>query len=600
MMASNQTNRLKLKGMLSFFLDFPMQAVFTPMFKMHFLKALFVCAAACQFSVTADAQTRTQRTPPTRQTEAQVSQPSGRTTANDVEASVAEALAIIEANHAGQKKLDYNSLFKSTIDSMLSSLDPHSNYLDAAEFDQFRTQQSSRYFGIGATIGDLTDPDGKLIGTYIKATFDGAPAHRAGLRYGDRILEVNGVSMAGKPFGEVRDNLRGPRGTSAKIVVERNSSGMRETVEIIRDAVPQPSIAESYMIRPDTGYIGMTGGFNQTTSAEFREAMQKLRSKGMKRLVIDLRNNGGGLVREAFFVANTFIPRGQTIFTQKGRLEGTTDTYRSSNNSPDNTPLVVLVNRGTASASEILAGALQDHDRALIVGESTFGKGLVQNPFPLEYGSMLLLTIAKYETPSGRLIQRDYSDGSIYSYLTKGGTLREETETRRGGDVRKTDAGRDVYTGGGIDPDQVVKQATLDDETVRNQVKLVNPIFAFSLELVAGRVKGFETLRNEKGIRFGHDLADSELSISPELFETFKGFAAERYKVAPEIVQKEGDFVRRTLRTELVTAAYGTTTSLQVFNEFDPQLQNALDLFPQAEQLTKTKAAANASAVVDR
>jgi carboxyl-terminal processing protease len=188
----------------------------------------------------------------------------------------------------------------------------------------------------------------------------------------------------------------------------------------------------------------MTGSFNQTTYAEFRQAMAELKSQGMTQIVLDLRNNGGGLVNQALQVANTFLARGQNIFTQKGRLEGVESPYPAENSNPDTTPIVMLVNRNTASASEILAGALQDHDRALIVGENTFGKGLVQNPFVLEYGSMLLLTIAKYQTPSGRLIQRDYSDGNLYNYYTDGGSLRDEAASRPKGSESKTDLGRTV------------------------------------------------------------------------------------------------------------------------------------------------------------
>jgi carboxyl-terminal processing protease len=179
-------------------------------------------------------------------------------TMEKIESDVAEALTIIENSHVNGKKIEYNDLFKSSIDGMLHSLDPHSNYFDAKEFEQFRTSQNSQYFGIGATIGDLSDEKGNVIATFVKATFDGAPANRAGLRYGDKILEVNGTSMIGKSFSDVREFLRGPRGTSAKLVVERYGTGQRDTVEIIRDAVSQPSIAESYMIKPRVGYIAMT------------------------------------------------------------------------------------------------------------------------------------------------------------------------------------------------------------------------------------------------------------------------------------------------------------------------------------------------------
>ncbi|HEX6278795.1 MAG TPA: S41 family peptidase, partial [Pyrinomonadaceae bacterium] len=410
--------------------------------------------------------------------------------AEDIETDVAEALAVIENNYVTGKKINYNDIVKSSIDGMLHALDPHSNYFDAKEFEQFRTDQSSRYFGIGATIGDLSDPDGKVVATYLRATFENAPAHRAGLRFGDKIVEVDGKNVLGKAFPEVRNMLRGPRGTPVKLVVERHGTGHKETVNIVRDAVPQPSIPEAYMIRPGVGYISMTGGFNQTTYAEFVEAMKKLRAEGMKELVLDLKNNGGGLVSQAYRVANTFLSSGQTVFTQIGRLEGTSENYRAENSAPESIPVVVLVNRNSASASEILAGALQDHDRALIVGENTFGKGLVQNPFLLDYGSMLLLTIAKYKTPSGRVIQRDYSDGNLYDYYTNGGIGSEPGSEAPQGPEAKTDAGRTVYSGGGIKPDVAIKADTITADQVRSQSKLVSPIFAFTLDLAHGKIPG--------------------------------------------------------------------------------------------------------------
>jgi carboxyl-terminal processing protease len=515
----------------------------------------------------------------------------------NIEQDVAEALSVIESNHVVGKKMNYNEVFKSSIDGMLHTLDPHSNYFDAKEFEQFRTDQSSRYYGIGATIGDLSDEKGNVIATYIKATFDNAPAHRAGLRYGDKIVEVNGTSMLGKSFSDVRNFLRGPRGTQARLVVERYATGKRETVDIVRDAVSQPSISEAYMIRPGTGYIAMTGGFNQTTYAEFAQAMKSLKARGMKQLVLDLKNNGGGLVREAYRVANTFLENGQIVFTQKGRLDGATEPYKADNSNPERMPVVVLVNRNSASASEILAGALQDHDRALIVGENTFGKGLVQNPFVLDYGSMLLLTIAKYETPAGRLIQRDYSNEGLYDYYTNGGVKADDNETKAPkGPESKTDSGRSVYSGGGITPDVELKADTITIERARFQQKLFNPVFAFALELSAGRVKGYEASRIDQPIVFDYDLKETDFPVSDGLYQAFKNFAVQKYKFTPAQIDREREFVERGLRSELVTAAYGTTTSLQVSNEYDSQLKKAIELLPQARQLALDAARAKASA----
>ncbi len=514
-------------------------------------------------------------------------------TTDKIGADVAEALTLIQDNHVGGKKLDYNELFKSSITSMLHTLDPHSNYFDAKEFEQFRTEQSSRYYGIGASIGSLSDKDGKVQATFIRATFEGAPANRAGFRYGDKIVEVNGVSMLGKPSADVSTNLRGPRGTVAKIVVERYGTGKRETVEIVRDAVSQPSIPEAYLIRPGVGYIAMTGSFNQTTYEEFRQAMAELKAQGMTQLVLDLRNNGGGLVNQALRVANTFLSQGQNIFTQKGRLEGVESPYPAENKNPDTTPIVMLVNRNTASASEILAGALQDHDRALIVGENTFGKGLVQNPFVLDYNSMLLLTIAKYQTPSGRLIQRDYSDGNLYNYYTDGGSLRDDQTDRPKGAESKTDLGRKVYSGGGINPDETIKPQTITSEKARFQQKFNDPIFAFTLDLAFGKLAGFEDYKVDRAITFEYDLKNTDFKITDNLFQTFKKYAGEKYGLTAAQVDREREYIERILRTELVTAAYGTTTSLQVFNEYDTQLKKAIELLPQARQLALESAKNN-------
>lgn len=555
--------------------------------------SLSLCSILLIFALFSNAVPQTAGDGPKSQTKNQIvskTKNSNPVTAEKIEQDMAEALTIIQDNYVDAKSLDYNELFKSSIETMLHTLDPHSNYFDAKEFEEFRNEQSAQYFGIGATIGELRDKDGKTIATYIKATFEDAPANRAGLEYGDKILEVNGKSMLGIPQRDVSSNLRGPRGTLAKVTVEKGN-GKKQTVEIIRDAIPQPSIPEVYMIRPGVGYIAMTTGFYQTTANEFREAMKQLKAEGMTQLVVDLRGNGGGLVREANAIANIFLARDQVVLTQKGRYEGANQVYKSSNSSPDQTPIVMLVNRGSASASEILAGALQDHDRALIVGENTFGKGLVQLPFPLEYGSMLLLTIAKYETPSGRLIQRDYTSGSLYDYYTNGGSLRDENQTRKpNGQETKTDTGRKVFGGGGIMPDETIKQSTITAERGRIQSKLLDPIFAFALDVESGRITGFESFQTNRPILFDYNIKKTDFQITEPLWQAFKKFAAEKYKIQPAQADKEREFIERTLRTEFVMAAYGVQTSLQVFNDFDPQLNRAIELMPQAKQLAQDAA----------
>jgi len=500
-----------------------------------------------------------------------------------VKSDLNEALSVIQNNYIDGKKLDYNSIFKASINGMLNVLDPHSTYLDTGDFAAFKTEQRSEYYGIGATIGDLQQGD--LINTYIRATFQDAPASRAGLRFGDKITAVDGQSMKGKNFSEVRKFLLGPLGTVVKVTVEHAATGQSETVTITRDAVSLPSIPQAYMVRPGVGYVAMTGGFNTTTADEFQSALQDLHSKGMNMLVLDLRGNRGGLLIQAVRVANTFLQRGQLIVTQKGRIRGSTEPFEALNDTPDTVPLVVLVNGETASAAEIVAGALQDHDRALIIGESTFGKGLVQLPIQLEYDSALLLTIAKYFTPSGRLIQRDYSNGGFYDYYTKGGLSNDKVATPSlpAGPESHTDTGRAVYGGGGISPDEIAKPTRI----TAAEARLANPIFAFALELTTGRVAGLEKYKIQRPIEYNHDLQSTDFPVTDAVFAELKRFVAAKpiYKVTPEQLDRSRAFVERQLRFEFATAAYGSTAAVQVFNESDPQIARAVDAMPRAREL---------------
>jgi carboxyl-terminal processing protease len=509
-------------------------------------------------------------------------------TSEKIERDMAEAITLIQDKYVDGKSLNYNELFKSSIDGMLHALDPHSSYFDAKGAEEFRTEQSSQYFGIGATIGDVNENG--VISTYIKATFENAPANRGGLRYGDKILEVNGTSMKGKQFAEVRSFLRGPRGTVAKITVQRYGSSIPQTVEIIRDAVAQPSIPEAYLIRPGVGYIAMTGGFTQTTGDEFQAAFALLKKQGMESLVIDLRGNPGGLVRESLRIANTFLEEGQIILTQKGRSRGRAESTRSDNTNPDKTPIVLLVNGSSASASEILSGALQDHDRALVVGETTFGKGLVTNPFMLDYGSMVLLTIAKYQTPSGRILQRDYSNGGIYDYYNNSS---EEGDKKPKGIESKTASGRSIYGGNGIEPDEIVKPQTITREKALSQIKLSDSIVAFGFELSFGKAIGFENYKVDRESKFNHDILPNEFVVTDSVFEAYKKFATTKFKQSAALIEKEKAYVQRLLRTELVTAAYGSQTSFQVTNEFDNQLLRSIELLPKAKALAIAGAKAN-------
>lgn len=501
-----------------------------------------------------------------------------------IERDFDEALRVVQEQYIDGRKLNYNDVFKSSIIGMLRSLDPHSNYYDREEFDELKTDQRSEYFGIGASIQSYLRAE--QVDTYISATFEGSPAARAGLRFGDRIVEVEGVKMTGKSSLEVRDKIRGPRGSTVKLTLERAADKRIEKVDITRDAVPQPSIPDSYMLKPGVGYIDMTRGFNYTTTDELLEALERLHSKGMKSLVLDLRNNPGGFLDQAIHVAEVFLKNGQRILTQKGRNGQRDNIYESRNRNPDLTPLVILINENTASASEIVAGAMQDHDRALIVGQTSFGKGLVQSIIPLEYGAGLTLTSAKYFTPSGRLIQRDYSNGGFYDYYTHGGLGRENQKDQSGkpaGAEKKTDTGRAVYEGGGIAPDETANPRTVN----LTQRRLLSPTFLFAREIVNGRVRGFESNRTP-GIDYRNEPEVGNVRIPESLYKIFKDYVAAdpSFNLTAAQVDRYRSFVELELRFHLVTAGYGRVIADRVFiTTDDPQVAKAVDVLPKARDL---------------
>ena len=504
-----------------------------------------------------------------------------------VERDFDEALKLVEDQYVEGRKLNYNDVFKSSIIGMLRSLDPHSNYYDREEFEELKTDQRSEYFGIGASIQNYTYGDS--LDTYITATFDHSPAAKAGLRYGDRIVEVDGVKMTGKFSIEVRDKIRGPRGSTVKLTLERSADKKIEKVDIVRDLVPQPSIPDAYMLKPGVGYIDMTRGFNCTTTDELLDSLEVLHKRGMTSLVLDLRNNPGGFLDQAIHVAEVFLRSGQLILTQKGRNGYRDNSYESRNNAPDMTPLVILINENTASASEIVAGAMQDHDRAVIVGQTSFGKGLVQSIIPLEFGAGLTLTSAKYYTPSGRLIQRDYSDGGFYDYYTHGAGLGRDRPTEPAkptGQETKTDTGRAVFGGGGISPDENIGPRTVN----LTQRRLLSPTFFFSRELVNGRIRGFEASRIAR-IDFTHELQPNDLVITDALFKAYRDFVAKdpKLKTSVALIDRQRPFLEKELRFNLATAAYGRVMGDRVFiTSDDPQVAKAVDVVPKARNLTSS------------
>jgi carboxyl-terminal processing protease len=489
-----------------------------------------------------------------------------------------EALEIIRKNYVDGKTVDYNDLTKSAIDSMLHALDPHSNYYDAAEYQELLTDQQSEYFGIGATIANY-EKNGET-NTFVIATFPDSPAFRAGLRFGDKILAVNGENMVGKNSSVVRDKVRGKKGTLARILVERGDTRRQETVEIRRNRVPQPTIPDAYMLRDRIGYIDMSEGFNYTTAEELNVALAELHKQGLTSLILDLRENTGGILDQAVKDAEKFLPAGSVIVTQRGRFALDNRVWRSTNKLPETVPLVVLVNDSSASASEIVAGAMQDYDRALIIGENTFGKGLVQSIIDLPFGSGLTLTTAKYYTPSGRSIQRDYSKAGFYDYFNHTTTVEEQSKTEA-----KTITGRKVFGGDGITPDELVK----NPEFTEAELEFLDPVFFFSQELVGGRIAGFENYRIGGQTRFGQRVRPSDYPVTDDILRAFKDFIAKNgeWKTMSARLEMEKSFIKTRIRYNIITAAFGTVAANQVLIEEDKQVARAVASLPRAEQLAQ-------------
>ena len=500
---------------------------------------------------------------------------------NTITQDFADALEIIGKNYVGGKRLDYSQLTKSSLTAMLRTLDPHSNYFDSAEYEDLLTDQQSEYFGIGASIVNYRK-DG-VYDTFVTSVFPDSPAYKAGLRFGDKIVAVNGVKVSGENSATVRDKVRGKKGTIAKLTIERAETNKIETVEIRRSRVPQPSIPDAYLLRQNIGYVDMTEGFNYTTLEELNVALADLHEQGMKSLIIDLRDNPGGILEQAVRVAEKFLPAGSTVVTQRGRLPIDNRTWKSSNKSAEAVPLVVLVNGGSASASEIVAGAMQDYDRALIIGENTFGKGLVQSVINLPYGAGLTLTTAKYYTPSGRSIQRDYSNGNIYDYFNHKVSL---TESEKNKFANKTITGRKIYGGDGITPDETVKNPEINAA----QLALLDPLFFFTRELTGGRIKGYESFKINGQIQYGHRVRTSDYPVSDELFAAFKKYAAadKNWAKLAESLDAQKTFVKTRLRYNLATAAFGSVAAAQVLIENDLQIAKAVEALPRAEQLAST------------
>ncbi|MBC8031056.1 MAG: S41 family peptidase [Pyrinomonadaceae bacterium] len=526
-----------------------------------------------------------------------------RTQVDDIEQDYNEAVSAISVQYAGE--IDYEKATQAAIQGMLSTLDPHSMYFPYSEFKKLKEDQDSRFYGIGVTIVQHRD------GVYISSAVEGTPAGRLGLRYGDRILEVDGKDARQWTSDQVSKRVRGGRGEAVTIKVDRAGAEAPLSFTLIRDSVPLPSIRNAYILRPGTGYVGLTGGFQSTSDEELREAIKKLKAQGMRQLILDMRGNPGGLLNQAIDVSSEFLPRGQVVVSVKGRTEYSDPiVYKSSGADPEDVPLVILINRGSASATEIVAGAIQDHGRGLVVGETSFGKGLVQHVFQLPFNTGLTLTTARYYTPYGRSLQRDYSSGSIYDYYT--GHAEDanpqsspsapsaspnarsvarplaqalSTPQLQNGPAVKTAAGRVFYGGGGITPDIEVKPQTFSP--LRNRI--AEAAFQFTRQLAAGLLPGLEAYKVEK-VQYGKTAKATDYPISDRVMEAFRGFVRTdaQSQLTPAQLEEELDFVKLRLREEIITAAFSNDAGARVLLDSDPQVLRALEALPDAKRLAES------------
>lgn len=502
-----------------------------------------------------------------------------------VVADYSEALEVIEQNYGG--KVDHERISESSIQSMLWTLDPHSAFFTRAEFDKLAEEQSSQFYGIGVSILQHRD------GVYVQSVIPNTPAAKAGLRYGDRFLEIDGKDSKEWSSSEVSKNVRGPRGTGVKLKIDRAAAAKPLELEIVRGGVPLPSVRNYFMLPNGVGYIGLTGGFQETTAAELEAAVEALESKGMESLILDVRGNPGGLLPQAIEVVSRFIPDGKTVVSVKGRSRySRSQDLNAKGGQVDDFPLIVMVNGASASASEIVAGAIQDYGRGLVVGSESFGKGLVQRIFQLPFGTGLTLTTARYYTPYGRSLQRDYSSGSIYEYFTHGngqsGDGEEEADPRPkpAGIPVTTPDGRVLYGGRGIEPDVAVKPT----EFTPVRFRINEASFFFVREMVAGKIAGLESYRADTQSQQLTVERDA-LAVTDKMFEAFVKFAtAEKLNgLSAANITGDAEFAKIRIREELVTAHYSNEAGVQVLLESDPQILKAIELMPKAaDMLTDT------------
>jgi carboxyl-terminal processing protease len=477
--------------------------------------------------------------------------------------------------------IDTHKMVESAITGMLEDLDPHSVYIPASQLPKIQEDFQGSFEGIGVEYAVINDT------LQVQLTVSGGPSELIGIMSGDKIVKINDSSAIGIKTEDVPKKLRGQKGTHVKVSIYR--PGMKDLIDfdIVRDKIPLYSIDVAYMVSDDIAYVSVNR-FSATTYSELMENLGKLRKQGMKKLILDLRNNGGGYLEQAYKMADELLPKGKKIVYTKGRRAEFNEEYVSQGGSYTDVSLIVLVNNGSASASEIVSGAIQDWDRGLIVGETTFGKGLVQRQFPLSDNSAFRLTTARYYTPSGRLIQRPYgADKEKYRNEAfereevEGENIEHKEESDSTRPVFKTGAGRKVFGGGGITPDYIVKAGKLTQFSVQLLAKGVFQEFTVSYMDRFGKQLRQKYQENLQGFR-------NEFIVTPEMVKDFEALAKKKeVKMDDEQYSKDKLYIETRIKAQIARGIWGNEGWYSVMRGEDLQYQKAMTLFPEAEKIAR-------------
>lgn len=474
--------------------------------------------------------------------------------------NLTSVLSIVQQNYAIPVDTD-RALYEGAIPAMLRVLDPHSTFFDPRQYALIREGQRGRYYGVGMTIGVRENH------TVVLAPMVGSPAAKAGIRPGDLINTIDGKSADGLTTSEVADLLKGPKGTTVHVTMLREGENAPVSFAVTRDEIPRHAVDVAFLARPNIGYIRLTGFESEDADSDVAAALKQLDAAKLDGLILDLRGNPGGLLDKAVAIADMFLDKNQLIVSHHGRASQERRYYAVHGNRGVQVPMVVLVNGGSASASEILSGAIQDHDRGLVVGEQTFGKGLVQSVTPLSENTGLALTTARYYTPSGRLIQRDYKDVSLYDYLYN-------HKNPRPNEVKLTDSGRQVYGGDGITPDVVIAPPKPNDF----QESLLRRDVFFPFE---GSVGSFTTyfLGTKPQVTKDFEVNDAVLAAFRNYLDK------ENIHHTDADITANLDWIKQQIKKEVFISVFGLPTGDEVGLENDPEVQKAIESLPQARAL---------------